>query len=154
MARRWSFLLILFCVLSFEATSQRLPKSLRSYLDRNYNGWKLAGECYEKESENKRTLVGDFDGNGKRDYAIKFIRGEKGFVMAFLANGRRWTPFYLHIWKDLEEARFSDLMLFEKGEGYEFGGPSKLKYDAIADFRCESDAGGLHVYRNGQFIAY
>lgn len=114
----------------------------------------MAGECYERESENKRILVGDFDGNGKRDYAIKFIRGEKGFLMAFLANGRKWKPFYLHIWSDTREAKASDLRLFEKAETYEISYPWKLRFDAPADFRCESDVGGLHVYRNGKFIAY
>lgn len=147
-------LLIVLSIMSSVVLPQQLPKSLKSYLDRNYRGWKLAGECYEKESENKRILFGDFDGNGKRDYAVKFIRGEKGFLMAFLANGHQWKPFYLHIWDDPTEAKFSDLMLFDKGEGYEISRPSKLRFDAPADFRCESDAGGLHVYRKGKFIAY
>lgn len=95
-----------------------------------------------------------FDGNGKHDYAVKFIRGEKGFLMAFLANGLRWRPFYLHIWDDPKEAKFSDLMLFEKGESYEPAGTPKLRFDSPADFRCESDVGGVHTYRNGKFIAY
>jgi hypothetical protein len=154
MTRRWILSLILLSVLSLGAFGQRLPTSLKSYLDRNYRGWKLAGECYEKESENKRILIGDFDGNGKRDYAIKFIRGEKGFLMAFLSNGRRWKPFYLHIWDDPKEARFSDLMLFKKGERNEMSIPGKLKFDAPSDYHCESDVGGMHVYRNGKFIAY
>jgi hypothetical protein len=149
-------LIAVICVLLFTQIvfSQTLPRSLRQYLDRNYHGWKVAGECYEKESENKRVLVGDFDGNGKRDYAVKFIRGEKGFLIAFLADGRRWKPFYLHIWKDAEDARKSDLMLFKKGERYHESYPWKLRFDAPADFWCESDVGGLHVYRQGKFIAY
>ena len=114
----------------------------------------MAGECNEKESENKRILVSDFDGNGRRDYAVKFIRGEKGFFMAFLANGRRWKPFYLHIWEDAKEARFSDLILFRKGEYSEADGTPRLKFDSPADFHCESDVGGVHTYRNGKFIAY
>lgn len=149
-------LVIAICVLLLTqaAFAQTLPRSIKRYLDRNYSGWKLAGECYEKESENKRILVGDFDGNGKRDYAVKFIRCEKGFFMAFLANGRRWKPFYLHIWEDAKEARFSDLVLFSKGESYEPAGTPKLKFDSPADFHCESDVGGVHTYRNGKFIAY
>ena len=74
--------------------------------------------------------------------------------MAFLANGNGWKPFYLHIWDDPEEAKYSDLLLFEKGDDSGVNGPSKLKYDAPADFHCESDVGGVHAYRNGKFIAY
>ncbi len=115
----------------------------------------MAGECYEEESENRRVIVGDFDGNGQKDYSVKFVRGTKGFMMAFLASGKRWKPFYLHIWKKAEEARLSDLMLFDKGDRYELGESNfRLKFDAPADFRCESDAGGVHVYRKGKFIAY
>jgi hypothetical protein len=136
-------------------SAQELPRSLKGHLDSNYRGWRLAGECYEKASENKRVLAGDFDGNGAKDYAVKFVRGGRGFMMAFLANGKRWKPFYLHIWKDAEDARLSDLMLFDKGDQYELGESNfRLKVDAPADFRCESDVGGVHVYRNGKFIAY
>jgi hypothetical protein len=153
MAKYWLLSLFLLSLISPVCSAQTLPKSLKTYLDRNYRDWKLAGECYEKASENKRVLVGDFDGNGKKDYAVKFVRGSKGFFMAFLANGKRWKPFYLHIYST-DNAKFSDLILFEKGEKYEMGLAGKLKHDAPADFRCESDAGGLHVYRNGKFVAY
>ncbi len=146
-------LILILGVLSSAVLPQRLPKSFRSYLDQNYRGWKLAGECYEKESENKSILAGDFDGNGKRDYAVKFVKGEKGFFMAFLANGRRWKPFYLHIWEDAGEAKASDLVLMKKGDRFPEGAP-KLRFDSPADFRCESDVGGVHTYRNGKFIAY
>ena len=73
--------------------------------------------------------------------------------MAFLSTGRRYKPFYLHIYS-ADYARFSDLMLFEKGEKYEMGLAGKLRHDAPADFRCESDVGGIHVYRKGKFIGY
>ncbi len=133
--------------------AQTLPASLRSYLDRNYRGWRLAGECYPKAGDNTRVLVGDFDGNGRKDYAVKFIRKGRGFFMAFLSHRGGWKPYYLHIWNDPNEARYSDLLLFENGGDTEYG-PRKLKYDAPADFHCESDVGGVHVYRNGKFIAY
>jgi len=129
---------------------------LKTYLDRNYRGWKLAGECYGQGSpQNKRVLAGDFDGNNATDYAVKFVKGDKGFLMVFLASGKRWKPFYLHIWKEADRARFSDLMLFDKGDQYELGESNfRLKFDAPADFRCESDVGGVHTFRKGRFIAH
>lgn len=136
-------------------SAQTLPVSLTKYLDREYRGWKLAGECYENESENIRFVAGDFDGNGTKDYAVKFVRGDEGFFIAFLAKDKQWKPFYLHIWNDARYARFSDLMLFGKGDQYELGESNfQLKFDSPADFRCESDVGGVHVYKNGKFVAY
>jgi hypothetical protein len=155
MAKHWLSSLFLLSLISQLGSAQTLPKSLKTYLDRNYRGWSLAGECYDNVSENKRVLAGDFDGNDETDYAIKFVRGSKGFFMAFLANGKRWMPFYLHIWKDPDDAKFSDLILFDKGERYELGESDfKLKFDAPADFRCESDVGGVHTFRKGRFIAH
>jgi len=144
-------ILILTLFLAESNFSQKLPKNLKKYLDRNFSGWKLAGKCYEKE--NTRILVGDFDGNKKSDYAIKFVRGEKGFMMAFLGTGGRYRPFYLHIYS-ADQANFSDLILFKKGESYEPAGTPVFRFDAPADFGCESDIGGIHAYRNGKFIAY
>lgn len=155
MAKQWLLTLFVVSLMSQAVPAQALPQSLKRYLDRSFRGWKLAGECYPEGSENKQVVTGNFDGNGKEDYAVKFVRGRKGFFMAFLANGNNWRPFYLHIWDDPKDAKFSDLILFERGDKYELGESNfKLKFDAPADFRCESDVGGIHVYKNGKFIAY
>jgi len=146
-------ILTLFVLAFLENSSiftQTLPRPIKRYLDRNYRGWKLAGECHE---EHDRVISGDFDGSGRRDYAIKFVRGDKGFMMAFLNQGKTFKPFSLHIY-DADEARFSSLTLFKKGESYKPGVTPKLKFDSPADFHCESDVGGFHAYRNGKFIAY
>ena len=146
------FAFLLALILAGSICGQILPAKVKKYLDRNFHGWKLAGECYEQD--NKRVISGDFDGNGKRDYAMKFVRGDKGFFMAFIQKGRGYKPFYLHLYT-ADDAKFSDLMLFNKGDDYELGESNfKLKHDAPADFRCESDVGGVHVYRNGKFIAH
>ena len=137
-------------IFSAGVLSQRLPAPVKQYLDRNYRGWKLAG-CYGEKSNS--VLSGDFDGNGKRDYAIKFIRGKQGFLMAFLDKRMTFAPYYLHIWNDPDEARFSSLILFKKGDTEQSGTPI-LRFDSPADFECDSDVGGVHTYRNGKFIAY
>ncbi|MEP7147725.1 MAG: hypothetical protein ABI857_02465 [Acidobacteriota bacterium] len=132
------------------AVGQTLPRAIVRYLDGNFRDWKLAGECYEKD--NKRVLAGDFDGNRQRDYAVKFVRGDKGFLMAFLARGSGYVPHYLHIYS-AAEAKESDLVLLKKGESFPEDSPV-LEFDSPADFRCESDVGEVHTYRKGKFIAY
>ena len=142
------------CILSLSAFSlgQSLPGPIKRYLDGNFRGWELAGECYEEG--NTRVLTGDFDGDTRRDFAVKFVRGDKGFLMAFLARGRDYRPHYLHIYT-AEDAKNSDLKLFEKGGSYENEYTRvRLKFDSPADFRCESDSGGVHAYRDGKFIGY
>jgi len=136
------------------ALPQQLPKSLRSYLDRNYRGWELAGDCYPNESNEAQFLKSDFDGNRQMDYAVKFVRGKRGFFIAFLTKGRKWEPHFLHIWNDPREAKQSSLMLWNKGESSPEMGVPKLRFDSPADYRCESDVGGVHTFHKGRFIAY
>ena len=147
-------ILIVFSVLFLvqPCLTQQLPKEIKRYLDGNFRGWKLAGECYEKPIENKRVLVGDFDGNKTNDYAVKFVRGKKGFFMAFLARGQKFKPYHLAIYT-ADDAKFSDLILLGKGEVYPEG-TSRLKFDSPGNFRCESDVGAVHTFRKGKFIAY
>ncbi|CAN5314804.1 hypothetical protein BH10ACI2_BH10ACI2_16750 [soil metagenome] len=144
--------IFIFLLLAGSITvSGQLPLGIKKYLDRNFRGWQLAGECVG-ESHNK-VLEGDFDGNTQRDYAVKFVSRDKGFMVAFLASGKAYKPFYLHRYSP-EEAKKSSMTLFRKGETYEPAGVPRLKTDAPADFRCESDVGGVHAFRNGRFIAY
>ena len=139
-------------LLSIGCVGQTLPRGITKYLNGNFSGWKLAGEC--SGEEHKAVLSGDFDGNGKRDYAVKFIRGKQGFLVAFLNKGSTFMPHYLHIWSDPDEARFSWLILFRKGEKDEQSGTPTLRFDSPADYHCESDIGGIHAFKNGKFIAY
>ena len=146
-----AFISFLF-IFENSSSAQVLPQAISHYLDRNFRGWKLAGEC--TEPGNKRVIAGDFDGNKKRDYALKFVRGNKGFMMAFLATNNKYRPFYLHIYSR-DEAKYSDLKLYKKGYSYEVNEERfRLKHDSPADFDCESDFGGVHTYLNGKFIAY
>ena len=136
---------------SMGSFGQKLPNLVTRYLDQDFSRWKFAGQC--SGEKHNAVISGDFDGNKKRDYVVKFVRGNKGFMMAFLNNGRRYKAFYLHFFT-ADEANFSYLTLFKKGEQYEPAGTPKLKFDSPADFQCESDIGGVHAYIGGKFVAY
>lgn len=67
--------------------AQTLPEKVKSYLDKNRAGWKpssvaIAAEC--DASFRSPVIVGDFDGNGKQDYAARITVGNVGFFIAFL----------------------------------------------------------------------
>ena len=137
------------------AATETLPAKVRTYLNTHYRGWKLAPSEYACAPQvNSGFIRGDFDGDGKRDYAVKFTKGKKGYMLALLRRGNNYRAFVLHN-TDSDEMIHSGLMLWKKGETFE---NSSLKFllrrDAPGDYRCESDVGGIHYYRNGKFVNY
>ena len=145
---------ILAVLLAQSSFAQTLPAKIKSYLNKNYKGWKLQpDECYP-DDPGKAVVSGQFNDDRKRDYAVKFVQGEKGFIVAFLAAGQNYKAFVLHD-TDAEDVRTVTLSIWEKGSRFELGDQNVyVKYDAVSDFRCESDVGGIHLYENGKFVAY
>jgi hypothetical protein len=154
MTKRIVIFFVLFLCASF-IQAQSLPTGIKSYLDRNYKGWKLQkDECYGPSQPGKAIVTGNFNGDKKPDYAVKFVRGKKGFIIAYLAQRQDYKAFVLHA-TDAKDVKYLSLDVWKKGDRYELGGQNVyVRYDAPSDFRCESDIGGIHLYRNGKFVAY
>ena len=150
-----SLVAICLLVLVQVVSAQKLPSEIRSYLDRNYKGWRLSPSRKDCGADvNAGFVSSDFSGDGKRDFAVKFIKGQKGYILAFVKMKRTFKPFVLHSY-NAEEAEASSLGIWKKGTlfGYENRG-LRLRHDAPSDFLCESDVGGIHYYRNGKFVGY
>lgn len=138
-----------------------LPAKIKKYLNLNYRGWKLASTSDFCSEEYRRNVIsGDFDGDGKTDYGAKIIRGKKGFLLAFLERKNRYVVHILHA-TTASEIKNTALGVYRKGEKYSPGDEEAensssmiLKNDAPFDGPCASDTGGIHLYRNGKFIAY
>jgi parvulin-like peptidyl-prolyl isomerase len=137
------------------AATETLPVGIRKYLNTHYRGWQLAPSEYACGPQvNPGFIRGDFDGDGKRDYAVKFTKGKKGYMLALLRRGGNYKAFVLHS-TDADEMIYSGLMLWKKGETFEDGKIKfRLRRDAPAEYRCESDVGGIHYYRSGKFVNY
>lgn len=137
------------------AAAPALPARIKKYLNLNYRGWKPAPSKEDCGSEvNDGFVYGDFDGDGKRDYAVKFTKGKKGYMLALLRRGNKYRAFVLHN-AHPDEMIYSSIMLWKKGEIFEDGKIKfRLRRDAPAEYRCESDVGGMHYYRNGKFVNY
>ncbi|HQU84088.1 MAG TPA: hypothetical protein PKY59_13220 [Pyrinomonadaceae bacterium] len=134
--------------------AQTLPTPIKSFLDKTYKGWKLQKDSCDPNAPGKAVVSGNFNGDKKLDYAVKFVQGKKGFIVAFLARQKDYKAFVLHK-TDANDVKTLSLDVWKKGERFELGGQDVVpKYDAPSDFRCESDVGGIHLYRNGKFRAY
>lgn len=122
-----------------------LPPKVRSYLNKNYSGGKLNATATGCLADYKRTVItGDFDGDKRLDYAVKIIRGHKGYFIAFL---RRETEYEAHILLSLSsiEMRNMGMTIAKKGEKYLIGDIednrfSHFPYDAPVIGVCESEA--------------
>lgn len=150
------FLLAFIFVLGVQVNSaQKLPGGIKSYLDRNYKGWQLSPSREECSSDvNPGFVSSDFSGDGNRDYAVKFIRGQRGYIIAFVKMKSTFKPFVLHNYT-AEEANTEALSIWKKGSVFENDNKKlRLKRDAPGDYFCDSDVGGIHYYQNGKFIGY
>lgn len=154
MAKHVALIFVLFLCANF-IQAQILPTKIKSYLNKSYKGWKLSPSGKDCGSETNNGIVkGNFNADKILDYAVKFTQGEKGFIIAFLAQNRNYKAFVLHD-TDAEDVSNLSLGVWKKGGRFELGEQNVfVRYDAPSDFRCESDVGGIHLYRNGKFIAY
>lgn len=158
---RISFLLplLLFILTSQSATAQTLPAKVKSYLDKTYAGWKqsvMASDAGCFDEYKKLIVVGDFDGNGKQDYATRITHKRKGYFMAFLEQKGNYKAHVLLSLSATEIKNFG-MTKAEKGDEYSIGDPyednaktGRLPNDAPVIGVCESHA-YPYVYRNGRF---
>lgn len=137
-------------------SAQTLPPKIKSYLNAKYKGWKISPLARNCTGANSRSVVaGDFNGDGKTDYAAKIVSGKRGFFIGFLAEANDYKPHLFHALTAAETDNMA-LILYRKGEKYytELGEEDSaitLETDAPYDVPCESDAGDIHIYRNGRF---
>jgi len=168
---RYTFLLLSLMTLArSEASSQELratlPAAIRSALDAKLPGWAFAEVdddirrfLRERVSPKARPEIirGDFDGNGRPDYALLITHGRilngsgeaigmKVYVAAFLRKGRGYKLHLLNEGGDY-------LALGKKGTyGYDFHAGRRFKYahDVIESGDFEK-SGWAYIYKGGRF---
>lgn len=162
--------LIALCLWQIPALSQQLPRAFRTKLDRNYKSWELAP--IDKEIQNYfrknkiagqgNLIAGDFDGNGKTDYAAYVVSGKEGrkvaYVVALLQEAKQIKLHVLDTIKGEDDnslTRGTSISLVNKGAtGYDHETEKNFRYRNDAIFFGYFEKGGSsYLYRNGRFIA-
>jgi len=134
-----------------------IPDGVKLVLDHLHPGWKLAEIsdedrqiCFKNESKYEPTLIwGDFDGDGKQDYAAIIKYGTKTAVIAFLARGTGYQPFEVFVTSQRIKRPPDLLHVFPKGA--QLGGTHrKALHESITAEYCESST-IVYFYEAGTF---
>ena len=162
---------VLFCVSCVsvswgQSSPEILPRSARLMLNQRFPGWKFPDvspeiqQFFKQEMKGASPVVisGDFDDNGRLDYAALIRRGysfnnqgqgePRYYLVVFL---RRTSRYKMHVIKD---PGGEYLILAKKGtHDYNYNKQKEITYarDAIATGIFEK-GGYSYVYKNGRFI--
>ncbi len=167
--KKLSFLLFLLgiCFAPLQAQSIQLPNACKKILNKSLRGWKLAKvpkEVSEYDEERKfpfepNLIKGDWNGDGKIDYAVLIehgklknpqgeVIGERTFTIAFVRTRKGFKHF------TLEGGDY--IQIFKKGE-------KDYNYDSGKDFIYKNDAifvgigeccGSSYIWKKGKFIGF
>ena len=139
------------------SNAQNVPAGITKYLNANHVGWtKARGFCEGK----KWFLTGDFNGDRKIDYVVRFKIGKtpRLRLYAFVKKGKGYLPLQIFDEAYDDELARSSFSIIKKGttvslgQGEEGSGPTtKLKTDAVTQYICETDAAITYIYKNGYF---
>lgn len=156
------FLIICFgclTVSSIRAAPFNLPKGCKNFLNERFRSWKLADiktggivEYYKRERrfERPNLIRGDFDGDGRTDYAALLENKNNAENMITVVLMRRQNGYKTYI---LEAA--DCLMSVKKGEkDYDHEAQRSFRYKRDAIFSCFWEKGGSsYIFERGKFRA-
>lgn len=147
------------------ANAQVLPAKIKAYLDSNFTSaesgpWKLApGAC----GGGKAILTGDFNGDGRTDYLVRFITGKftrdrSLHLIGFINKNADYIPDAFFEDEYTGDMLRSATSIVKKGT-FVNSGPSEdseapmisLKTDAVAQYICETDQSITYVFKGMEF---
>lgn len=140
----------------------KLPDAIRIILNKEYANWKFSGVSKEiitffnqnKFSFQPNLLIGDFDGNGKKDYAVQINNSidsiHKRYVIAFLNKEGVFNSYILEMGNISPETY---LYLFKKGEkDYNYETKEEFQYKNYSIGVMYFEASGVsYIFEEGRF---
>ena len=139
------FLLLLFILTSQMTYSQTLPARVKSQLNADYSGWKAY--TGSRICNSRSVVSGNFNGDGKTDYAAMFKKGSSVYVVAFLSRGANYKA---HVLESGAAADLGDIFLSVGKKGARYSEKQRLLYDSPEGGTCEASS-YYWIYKNGAF---
>lgn len=167
--KKLTFLLLLLCIGSapLQAQSIQLPNDCKKILDKNFRGWKRAKvpkEVSEYHQARKfpfepNLIKGDWNGDGKTDYAVLIEQGNLKNSQGGVIGNRSFTIAFMRTQKGFKHFTIEGgdyIQIFKKGE-------KDYNYDSGKDFIYKNDAifvgvgdccGNSYIWKKGKFIGF
>jgi hypothetical protein len=161
------FLLSVLALSTVQAQTIELPNACKKILDKNFRGWKLAKirddiiEYYREEKlpHQLNVIKGDWNGDGKSDYAALIEReklknndgkvfDDESLIVAFIRGSGRGYKHYSFFGSEY-------ITLMEKGsQDYSYETNKTFRYENDAIFSGYFEKGGTsHIWNGKKFIA-
>ncbi len=113
--KKISVILALIIAATFAAKAQTVPTKVKNYLKVNYPNWEI-GKSWVVDSKPLTAIVsGDFNGDGKKDYAVLITKDDRVYALALLANKRSFKAINLLAQKDGNDRWIAGIDVAEKG---------------------------------------
>lgn len=148
--------MILFTV-SFAAQAQNSTAKVEKYLNKFYPDWKI-GESWIIDAPRKKAIEsGDFNGDGKTDYAVLIEKDGRLYALALLADKNSFKAYNL-LAQNSENKWIAGVDIAPKGEEYSLGEEPesakklRLKNDGIFLYDGEG-MGRIFYWQNNKFLS-
>lgn len=147
-----------------QAQSASLPSGCKKILNKNFRGWKFATIQKEVSDYHRKKkfpfspnfIKGDWNGDGKMDYAVLIEQGKLKNSAGEVIENRRLTIAFVRTGNIFKYFQFDGgdfIQLMKKGsKDYDYNTDKDFRYqtDAIFDGIWEK-AGVSYVWKNGKF---
>jgi len=157
MKKTFVILTIIFLT-SFVVEAQMLPAKVKNYLSRNYPGWEIGESWVVGSKPLKANVSGDFNGDGKSDYAVLITKGDRIYAIALLAQNNSYKAFNL-LAQNRENRWIAGIDAMPKGSELHSethhdnsGKTFRIKNDGIEIYDGERH-GRIFYWQNGKFLS-
>lgn len=150
-------ILIFIFTASLAAPAQALPVKVNNYLKKNYPGWAISKLTKVEYQENKSIAKGDFNGDGKTDYAVVITKDDRIYTLALLATKTGYQAFNL-LAQNSENLWIAGIGVSAKGSEINL---NEAQADSPKPFRIKNDGvylydgeghGQTYYWQNGKFL--
>jgi hypothetical protein len=119
-------------------------------LKKNYPDWVLAKGCFsDPEIRSKSFVSGDFNGDGKLDYAVMIAKGGRGYTLALITTAKSFKAYNLKGEDYGDSTPLANLGVEKKG-GKLAGQTFRIKTDAVIVAECDANM-NVFYWQNGKF---